>query len=96
LDREAQLIERIAKAVRPPRDRRTGAEGLKRLRLGIGDDGAVLASGGPRDWVLSCDASLDGVHFRVASTPPDSVGYKAWRAPQATWRRWAPSLSFSC
>jgi thiamine-monophosphate kinase len=76
LDREAQLIERIAKAVRPPRDRRTGAEGLKRLRLGIGDDGAVLASGGPRDWVLSCDASLDGVHFRVASTPPDSVGYK--------------------
>ena len=47
------------------------------MRLGIGDDAAILASARNTEWVLSCDAFLEGVHFLVASYPPDSVGYKS-------------------
>ena len=47
------------------------------LRIGIGHDAAV---GSPRpgyEWALHSDAFLEGVHFRAATYPPDSVGYKA-------------------
>src|SRR5271156_3256850 len=47
------------------------------MRLGIGDDAAILAPGRNVEWVLSCDAFLDGVHFLAKSYPPDSVGYKS-------------------
>jgi thiamine-monophosphate kinase len=77
LNQEAQLIERIAKAVPSLRGARGGAEAQRGLRLGIGDDAALLAKGGRGDWVLSCDAFVDGIHFRAKSYPPDSVGYKA-------------------
>jgi thiamine-monophosphate kinase len=77
LNQEAQLIERIAKAVPSVRGARGAAEARTGVRLGIGDDAAVLRPGGRDEWVLSCDALLDGVHFRTASYPADSVGYKA-------------------
>ncbi len=32
---------------------------------------------GKNDWVLSCDAFLEGVHFLAKTHPPDSVGYKS-------------------
>jgi thiamine-monophosphate kinase len=73
LDREAQLIERIARAV--PSIRGAGQGGG--MRLGIGDDAAILAPGRNTEWVLSCDAFLDGVHFLAKSYPADSVGYKS-------------------
>jgi thiamine-monophosphate kinase len=73
LDREAQLIERIAKAV-PSTGR--GARGGG-LRLGIGDDAAIIAPSARCEWVVSCDAFLEGVHFLAASYPADSVGYKS-------------------
>ena len=73
LDREAQLIERIAKAV--PSITGSGRSGG--MRLGIGDDAAILAPGRNTEWVLSCDAFLEGVHFLAKSYPPDSVGYKS-------------------
>jgi thiamine-monophosphate kinase len=76
LNREAQLIERIAKAVPSVRGTRGGARTGRGLRLGIGDDAAVLTAGSA-EWVLSCDALVDGIHFRAESYPPDSVGYKA-------------------
>jgi thiamine-monophosphate kinase len=73
MDREAQLIERIAKAVPSIRGaRRDGG-----MRLGIGDDAAILTPNLRTDWVLSCDAFLEGVHFLAESYPPDSVGYKS-------------------
>jgi thiamine-monophosphate kinase len=68
---ERQLVEKIARALP------SGRRGPSRLRLGIGDDAAVLSPGGRTDWVLSCDTFLEGVHFRVKTHPPDSVGYKA-------------------
>src|ERR1700691_447029 len=73
MDGESQLVARIARAF-PKKDKgRRDA----RLRLGIGDDAAIVASGGKSDWVLSSDAFLEGVHFLAKSHPPDSVGYKS-------------------
>jgi thiamine-monophosphate kinase len=73
MDAESKLVARIARAF-PEKDkgRRDG-----RLRLGIGDDAAIIAPGGKTDWVLSSDAFLEGVHFLAKSHPPDSVGYKS-------------------
>lgn len=45
--------------------------------MGIGDDAAILRSRGHADWVVSCDAFLEGVHFLADVHPPESVGYKA-------------------
>jgi thiamine-monophosphate kinase len=73
MDNEDQLIERIARAI--PSGRGVGGRGG--MRLGIGDDAAVVAPGRNTEWVLSCDAFLEGVHFLAASYPPDSVGYKS-------------------
>ena len=37
----------------------------------------LLRPGNRRDWVVSCDAFLEGVHFLAHTDPPDSVGYKS-------------------
>ena len=47
------------------------------MRVGIGDDAAILRPSGRADWVLSCDAFLEGIHFLRKLHPPDSVGYKS-------------------
>jgi thiamine-monophosphate kinase len=47
------------------------------LLLGIGDDAAILAPTGSSEWVLTCDAFVEGVHFLAKSHPADSVGYKS-------------------
>src|SRR5579864_8945452 len=72
-DRESQLIHRLAKTIPSVgvKDDRTG------FPIGIGDDGAVLRPSAGRDLVLSCDASLEGVHFHPQLHPPESVGYKS-------------------
>jgi thiamine-monophosphate kinase len=70
---EDQLVERIVRTVPSVLERR----GNNTLGLGIGDDAAVLSPHGHKDWVLSCDAFLEGVHFLPNAHPPDSVGYKS-------------------
>jgi thiamine-monophosphate kinase len=72
LDREGKLVATIARAFRSKAGSRDDA-----LRLGIGDDAALIAGRAKYDWVLSCDAFLEGVHFLAKSHPPDSVGYKS-------------------
>jgi thiamine-monophosphate kinase len=73
MDGEGKLVERIARALTAQaRARHDGA-----LRLGIGDDAAVIAPTGKHDWVLSCDAFIERVHFLAKFHPPDSVGYKS-------------------
>jgi thiamine-monophosphate kinase len=73
MHKEDQLVEKIARAVPSLMGHRTPGA----LRLGIGDDSAILSLGGRSDWVLSCDAFLEGVHFLAKAHPPDSVGYKS-------------------
>lgn len=70
---EDRLVRRIARALRLGGGRKSSAE----LRLGMGDDAAIIAPHSKRDWVLSCDAFLEGVHFLTRADPPDSVGYKS-------------------
>lgn len=72
MDSESQLVERTARAIASSGERRGNAT----LRLGIGDDAAILAPTGRSDWVLSCDAFLERVHFLSKVHPPESVGYK--------------------
>lgn len=69
MEQEAQLIERVRRAI--PSRRGAG------LHLGIGDDAAVMAPRKGAEWVVSCDAFLEGVHFLADRHPPDSVGFKA-------------------
>ncbi len=69
MEQEAQLIERVRRAI-PSRE---GGG----LRLGIGDDAAVMAPRKGFEWVLSCDAFLEDVHFLADRHPADSVGFKA-------------------
>jgi thiamine-monophosphate kinase len=68
---ERQLVRKIAHALAPAR------AASSRLKMGIGDDAAVLSPAGRTEWVLSCDTFLEDVHFRAKTHPPDSVGYKA-------------------
>jgi len=70
---EDQLIGRIRAAVR------SGGKplGSATLRLGMGDDAAVIACTRRAEWVLSCDSFLEGVHLLTDLHAADSIGYKA-------------------
>jgi thiamine-monophosphate kinase len=69
---EDQLIERIQRVIPSVLGRAN-----RGVRLGIGDDAAILAAGRGVGWAVSCDAFLEGVHFFADKHPPDSVGYKS-------------------
>jgi thiamine-monophosphate kinase len=47
------------------------------LKLGIGDDAAVLATAGRSDIVVTTDLIADGVDFDLRSDDPRRIGYKA-------------------
>jgi thiamine-monophosphate kinase len=65
---EDQLIERVR--------RRFPSMGHG-LRMGIGDDAAVLRPRGGSEWVVTTDAFLENVHFLRRVHSPKAVGYKA-------------------
>lgn len=44
--------------------------------VGVGDDCAVLRAGGSL-WLVSCDLSIEDVHFRRATAQPEDIGWKA-------------------
>lgn len=46
------------------------------LRLGMGDDAALLRPRPSHQLVLTCDWFLEGTHFLRDKHPPDSVGWK--------------------
>ena len=71
--KEDKLVGRIAKAARSISGRRDRGA----LRLGIGDDAAILSPQGGKDWAISCDAFLEQIHFLADVHPADSVGYKS-------------------
>jgi thiamine-monophosphate kinase len=65
---EDQLIERVR--------RRLPCKG-DGLRVGIGDDAAVLRPRSGAEWVVTTDAFLENVHFLRKIHPAKAVGYKA-------------------
>ncbi|MFZ0820117.1 MAG: thiamine-phosphate kinase [Candidatus Acidiferrales bacterium] len=78
LRNETEIIKRIWRAL----PTRAGKKRRDWLRLGIGDDAAVIrnvahgeATAG--DWVLSTDSFLEGVHFLPDVHSPGDIGYKA-------------------
>jgi thiamine-monophosphate kinase len=71
MPRESQLVEKISRALV---SRRAASS---RVKMEIGDDAAIISPAAGSEWVLSCDAFLEDVHFQMKSHPPDSVGYKA-------------------
>lgn len=57
--------------------RRPAGKTSSTVRLGPGDDAAIFSTSHKFDWVVSCDAFIEGVHFRRKTHPPDSVGFKS-------------------
>ena len=47
------------------------------LRLGIGDDCAILRPGPGEEFAVTTDLSIAGRHFRLDSHPAESVGHRA-------------------
>jgi thiamine-monophosphate kinase len=66
---EDKLIERIRRRIP------SATDGV--LRLGIGDDAAVLRPVAGTEWAITCDQFIEGVHFLVDVHSPEVVGYKA-------------------
>jgi thiamine-monophosphate kinase len=68
---ERSLLNRIRRAVLS-----AGEEGAGNVRLGIGDDAAILRPRRGRELVVSSDFLIEGVHF-LSSYPAKAIGYKA-------------------
>src|SRR5215472_10376431 len=68
--RENELIERIVKVL----GRRSNA--FDGVRVGMGDDAALLRPRAGQETILTCDWFLEGTHFLRGKHPPDSVGWK--------------------
>src|SRR5260370_25078854 len=66
-DGELEILRRI----RLRADSRRGG-----LRLGIGDDCALLRSRPHEEIAVTTDLSIDGRHFRLDCHPPEAVGHR--------------------
>ncbi|MGH9407778.1 MAG: thiamine-phosphate kinase [Terriglobia bacterium] len=49
----------------------------EKVRLGVGDDAALVEFRPKRQIVVTSDLSVEGVHFSRSLHPPDSVGHRA-------------------
>jgi thiamine-monophosphate kinase len=79
---EENVLERIRRAFAGTRLLRNESAGLRSearsrfLKLGIGDDAALVSGTRGYEIVLSCDWFLEGTHFLLDKHPGDAVGWK--------------------
>ncbi len=73
-DKETQTGGELA-LLRRIRARAQGARGSG-LRLGIGDDCALLDLARGEELAVTTDLSIDGRHFRLQWHPPESIGHR--------------------
>lgn len=74
---EVQLVEKISRALQIQNSGKLSRDSRSAIRLGMGDDAAVLKPSPNSEWVVSCDAFVEDIHFRLNTHPADSVGYKS-------------------
>lgn len=55
---------------------RAGKRAFPGLRLGIGDDCAILRPGRNEEILVTTDLSLEGIHFRREWHQPESIGHR--------------------
>lgn len=54
---------------------------IRRLKLGIGDDAALVAVGRNQGLILKADMSIENVHFTRYLHPPRAIGHRALARP---------------
>jgi thiamine-monophosphate kinase len=72
---EFGLIRRIERLIE-----RQGGGARSTVQLGFGDDAALLRPRAGEDVAVSCDASVEGVHFDFAHETPATAGRRALAA----------------
>jgi thiamine-monophosphate kinase len=80
-ENEERVLERIRRAfagqrLRAERDGLRSVKGSRFLRLGMGDDAALVSATRGYEIVLTCDWFLEGTHFLRDKHPADAVGWK--------------------
>nr|MBO2480121.1 thiamine-phosphate kinase [Bacillota bacterium] len=55
-------------------------ESLPAVIVGPGDDGAVVRPRPGKDWVITCDAMVEGPHFTRQTMTPHAIGWKVMAA----------------
>jgi thiamine-monophosphate kinase len=71
---ELALLARIR--ARAAKSARGGPFARDEIKLGIGDDCALLRIGPREELAVTTDLSLDGRHFRLAWHSPESIGHR--------------------
>jgi thiamine-monophosphate kinase len=64
---EFELIARLTSDLKSRED----------VRLGIGDDCAVMEFGGDQLLLATCDSQVEGIHFTLQTSSPEQIGRKA-------------------
>src|SRR5437660_12820384 len=73
---ERDLIAQLRRRVSPGGRKRLTGRVNASIRVGMGDDCAVLRIGSDMDCLVTTDFSLEGIHFRRNWHPPESVGHR--------------------
>ena len=92
---ETEFVEWLQALVAPARGRESVRSRRleKGVRLGIGDDAALVAFTREHELILTTDMSIEDVHFTRHLHPPEAVGHRALaRSLRRGSDGWRPAL----